>query len=66
MPFNPSRLTLLLCLLFILPASLRAAEAEGEIPTVGRPADLPFSEASGHFRVSASLPSRRFWKHKAL
>ena len=28
--------------------------AEAEIPTVGRPADLPFSDASGNFRVSAS------------
>jgi hypothetical protein len=33
---------------------VRAAAAEAEIPTVGRPADLPFSNASGNFRVSAS------------
>jgi hypothetical protein len=43
-----------LCLLCCLPADASAAEAETEIPTVGRPADLPFSEASGNFRVSAS------------
>jgi hypothetical protein len=54
MPLNPSRLVLLLCLLLFLPSSLRAADAETEIPTVGRPADLPFSDASGNFRVSAS------------
>ncbi len=43
-----------MCLLLFLPSGVRAEEAETEIPTVGRPADLPFSEASGNFRVSAS------------
>src|ERR1700722_18807023 len=54
MPLNPSHLVFLLFLLPSLPASVRAAEAEAEIPTVGRPADLPFSDASGSFRVTAS------------
>jgi hypothetical protein len=54
MPINPSRLALFLCLLPFLASGLRAGEVEAEIPTVGRPADLPFSEASGNFRVSAS------------
>jgi hypothetical protein len=54
MPLNPSHLALLLCLLPFLLSGVRAGEVETEIPTVGRPADLPFSEASGNFRVSAS------------
>lgn len=45
---------LLLCLLLFHLPNTRAEEADAEIPTVGRPADWPFSEASGNFRVSAS------------
>jgi hypothetical protein len=43
-----------LCLLGLAPA-LRGDEdsSDDDIPQVGRPADLPFSEASGRFRVSA-------------
>jgi hypothetical protein len=54
MPLYSSRLALLLCLPSIFASNVRAASAEAEIPTVGRPADLPFSDASGNFRVSAS------------
>jgi hypothetical protein len=54
MPLNPARLALLLYLSPFIPSGLRAADAEADIPTVGRPADLPFSGASGQFRVSAS------------
>jgi hypothetical protein len=47
--------TLLTLTLYLLPASsvLRADDAGAEIPTVGRPADLPFSGGSGDFRVRA-------------
>ncbi len=48
MPSFRLRLVLLPCLL--LPSALRA---DSEIPAVGRPSDLPFSEASGNFRVRA-------------
>lgn len=47
------RWVLPLCLLTFAPA-LRAEDAAYEIPAVGRPADLPFSGASGDFRVRAS------------
>jgi hypothetical protein len=53
MPSPCLRLALPLCLL-LLPSGLRADDDASEIPTVGRPADLPFSEASGDFRVRAS------------
>lgn len=56
MPANRTPLAFALCLL-ALPAGLRADEAD-DIPTVGRPADLPFSEASGDFRVSAHAEPR--------
>ena len=49
MPLFRTKLALLPCLL-LLPSGLRA---DTEIPTVGRPADLPFSDASGDFRVRA-------------
>jgi len=49
MPAFRTRLALLPFLL--LPSGLRA---DAEIPAVGRPADLPFSEASGDFRVRAA------------
>ncbi|HVS34556.1 MAG TPA: hypothetical protein VMS17_03175 [Gemmataceae bacterium] len=43
---------LLLPLALLLSSGVRAEDAD-DIPTVGRPADLPFSEASGDFRVWA-------------
>jgi hypothetical protein len=48
------RLRLVLLLFLLLSSRLRADDADSEIPAVGRPADLPFSEASGDFRVRAS------------
>ena len=50
MPAFRMRLILLPCLL-LLPSALCA---DSEIPVVGRPSDLPFSEASGDFRVRAA------------
>src|SRR5947209_5364946 len=45
---------LALSALFLPAAGARAAPEESEpVPVVGRPADLPFSEASGRFEVSA-------------
>src|SRR5271166_3671509 len=46
-------LTLLLALLALPPASAQLDEADDpdEIPQVGRPPNLPFSEASGNFRI---------------
>jgi hypothetical protein len=51
------RLTLAL-LILLGPASVRGAESEDgmqpdDVPVVGRPSDLPFSEASGWFEVQA-------------
>jgi hypothetical protein len=50
-------LTLLTPLLLGLPSRLRAGPDEepdpDEVPVVGRPSDLPFSEASGQFEVAA-------------
>ncbi len=54
MPLNSPPFAVCLSLALLLPAGARADEAEAEIPTVGRPADLPFSQASGAFRASAS------------
>ncbi len=53
MPPHPERdAPCCLCLL-LFPSILRADDGP-EIPTVGRPADLPFSGASGDFRVHAA------------
>jgi hypothetical protein len=64
MPANRTPLALTLCLL-ALPAGLRADDA-ADIPTVGRPADLPFSEASGDFRVSADAEPKTVEAQKPL
>ena len=53
MPSNLRPFALLLSLSLIPVSSARAGDATVGIPIVGRPADLPFSDASGDFRVSA-------------
>ena len=41
-------------------------EADADIPTVGRPADLPFSDASGDFRVWADAAPKTLEAQKPL
>jgi hypothetical protein len=48
------------------PAALRADDAGSEIPTVGRPADLPFSGASGDFHVWADAAPTTLEAEKPL
>src|SRR4051812_48365231 len=60
MPMRKVGVGALLALFWLLVPGLHAApedpaeEEEDDIPVVGRPADLPFSEACGQFRVAAS------------
>ena len=65
MPQPRPRPALILCLL-LLPTAARAEEAEADIPTVGRPADLPFSGASGAFRVRAAAAPTTLEAEKPL
>ncbi len=54
-------------LLFLLtPSGLRADDAAPEMPPGGRPADLPFSDASGDFRVWADAQPRTLEAQKPL
>ena len=64
MPALRTRWLLLLGLL--LPSGLRTDDADPVIPSVGRPADLPFSEASGDFRVWADAQPTTLEAQKPL
>ena len=64
MPRLRTRWILLLCLLS--PCALRADESGADVPTVGRPADLPFSGASGDFRVWADAEPKTLEAQKPL